>query len=418
VNNLIRKIVKLPKSPGIYQFFDREKLLYVGKSVSLRNRVASYFKTEQVGPKTKLLVKKTTDIKYIKVFSEFEALLLEAELIKKYKPFFNTVAKDDKSPLYIKISNDDIPLVTVTRREKPKKGVFLKGPFPSAKTTREVLKIIRRIFPYCHHQNPKKPCLFVHLGLCPFPYGSDDAQKDYLATITKIKQLLGGKSQYLVRQLTNEMKKLSAQEKYEEAQIIKRQIEKVEYITTSYHAPEEFLKQPTLVDDLTMLRLKDLAQVLELKKIPKRIECYDISSISGNLATGSMIVFENGQSAKGQYRRFRIKFTHRPNDYEMLKEILVRRFKNDWPKPDLVIVDGGRGQLNSALSVIDKYSIECQVIALAKRFEQIYLPQKILPISLSKESPARQLAEAIRDEAHRFAIQYHRLLRSKRLLEN
>ncbi len=156
--NLKKKLTKLPDSPGVYRFYDEKKnIIYVGKSTSVRKRVKTYFQTRILGPKTKLMVSKIADLDFIKVFSEFEALLLESELIKANQPFFNTVAKDDKSPLYIKITKDNVPLIIVTRREKPKKGVFLKGPFPSAKTTREVLKIIRRIFPYCHHNRVQTP---------------------------------------------------------------------------------------------------------------------------------------------------------------------------------------------------------------------------------------------------------------------
>ena len=173
---------------------------------------------------------------------------------------------------------------------------------------------------------------------------------------------------------------------------------------------------PTLVNDLTAARLKDLKEKLGLAKIPKRIECYDISNISGKLATGSMVVASFGKIDKGEYRKFKIKFKNTPDDYEMLKEVLSRRFKNDWPKPDLIIIDGGRGQLNASLSILRKFDSAISIASIAKRLEEIYVPDKITPISLPKESPARQLAQEIRDEAHRFAITYHRLLRSKNLL--
>lgn len=412
-------IASLPKTPGIYMFYDTTGiLLYVGKSISIKKRVASYFAKTSLGPKTDRLVEKIAKINYIKVFSEIEALLLEASLIKKHQPFFNTVAKDDKSPLYIKIDNSPIPQVTVARRQKPQRGIFLIGPFPSAKTTREVLKVVRKIFPYCHHKNSKKPCLFVHLGLCPYPYQSQEAKANYLETIAKIKKFLSGKSRALIRQLTRQMVKFAKKQQYEEANLVKKQIEKLEYITTVYHAPTEFLERPTLVDDLTAAKLKALTQILDLKKIPRRIECYDVSNISGKLATGAMVVFENGQAAKSQYRKFKIKFGVKPNDYQMLKEILQRRFKNDWPKPDLVIIDGGRGQLNVALATFEKFKVSAPAVSLAKRFEEIYIPSKVLPISLSPDSPARQLIQTIRDEAHRFAITYHRLLRSKSLLQS
>ncbi len=416
-------IKDLPQSPGIYQFFDgNNKLIYVGKSISIKKRVTSYFSIKNLGPKTDQLVSKIADIKYIKVFSEFEALLLESELIRTHKPFYNIISKDDKSPIYIKITNDSIPLITTTRKEKPRRGIFLKGPFPSSKNTKEILRLIRRIFPYCQHKNPPKACLYVHLGLCPYPYAGEQAKHNYLKNIAKIKRLLKGESKGLIRQLTREMNTASKNLYYEQAQIIKKQIEQLQLVTTTYHQPFEFIERPTLVDDQTTKRIKDLADTLELKTPPKRIECYDISNTSGKQATGSMVVFVNGQKAKDQYRRFKIKFLDTPNDFEMIREVLGRRFSprhnsDGWPKPDLIIIDGGRGQLNAAKSVLNRYKLNIPLISLAKRLEEIYTPDKILPISLPKESPARQLAQELRDEAHRFAITYHRLLRAKNFLK-
>ena len=417
--NLQSQIAKLPASPGIYKFFDQENhLLYVGKSVQVKKRVSSYFTNHKLGPKTDLLVSKIKNVQYVKVFSEFEALLLESELIRTNKPFFNVIAKDDKSPIYIQITGKEVPLITTARKIKKTRSVFAKGPFPSAKNTREILRIIRKIFPYCHHQNPKKPCLYVHLGLCPYPWSNKNVQEDYLKVIAKIKKLLSGKTKELTRELKEEMKSLAKDEKFEQASTVKKQIGMLESLTTTYHAPEEFLKSLTLVDDAAMQKNSSLASVLSMPEPPERIECYDISNISGKHATGSMVVFVNGQSAKDQYRRFRIKFINTPNDLEMLREVLIRRFKNDWPKPDLIIIDGGKGQLSLALSVLSRLKLKIPTISLAKKFEEIYAWNKVLAVSLPKESPARQLAQQIRDEAHRFAISYHRHLRSKAFISS
>lgn len=418
MNNLKRKIAKLPQDPGIYKFFDAKGvLLYVGKSVSIKKRVRSYFATKNLGPKTNQLVSKITDIAFIEVFSDFEALLLESDLIRRHQPFYNIIARDDKSPIYIRITGSSTPLVEVTRKPQDFKKDFVKGPFPSARTTREILKYIRRMFPYCHHKNPKKPCLFVHLGLCPYPYGSLQEKQNYKKNIQNIKKLLNGKSKLLIKSLTKEMGNFSKNQKYEDAQKIKEQLLKLQYITQTYHTPRDFLERPTLVDDLTSARLKDLKEELKLTKNPRRIECYDISNISGKFATGSMVVFENGKPKKGEYRRFRIKILNTPNDYEMIRQVLTRRFKNNWPQPDLVIIDGGKGQLRAALETVAEFNKDIPVISLAKRLEEIYLPNNSSPISLPKESPARQLAQATRDEAHRFALTYHRKLRSKAFLD-
>jgi excinuclease ABC subunit C len=415
--SLKNQITKLPDSPGVYKYYDnRGTLLYVGKSVSVKKRVSSYFKDKILDGKTALLVSKITKVEFIKVFSEFEALLLEAELIRKHQPFFNIQSKDDKSPIYIKITAGPVPQITLTRKEKPRKGVFVRGPFPSAKTTREVLRLIRGIFPYCHHKNPKGPCLYVHLGLCPYPYKDEQSRQNYLIEISKIKKLLSGKGTSLVRELTKKMNGQAQKQNYEEAAKIKEQIRKLQFISTTYRTPREFMESPTLVDDLLMQKLTELKNVLELDKVPRRIECYDIANISGKLATGSMVVFTNGAPDKSQYRRFRIKFTHKPDDYEMLREVIARRLKNDWALADVMIIDGGKGQLNAALTVMHKYKVNTKVISLAKRLEEIFTPDKVLPISLPKENPARQLVQALRDEAHRFANAYHAHLRSKHML--
>ncbi len=417
------KLKNLPLEPGIYQFFDDQaNLLYVGKSISIKKRVASYFLNKKLGPKTDQLVSKIADVKFIKVFSEFEALLLESDLIRQYKPFYNIQAKDDKSPIYIRIASGEVPIIDTLRKSslppKSKRGEFIKGPFPSAKTTRYVLKMVRRIFPYCHHKNAKNPCLYVHLGLCPFPYANNLSKQVYARNISKIKDLLSGKSKFLISQLTREMRALAKAQNYEAANHVKNQIQKLEYIRTTYHPPRDFLEQPTLVDDLTMTRLKDLKEKLNLKKLPRRIECYDISNISGKLATGSMVVFQNGRPEKSEYRRFKIKFLNTPNDFEMIREVLSRRFKNSWPDADLMIIDGGKGQLSCAVETAAKYQKDVPIVSLAKRLEEIYAPNLSEPVSLPKESPARQLAQALRDEAHRFAITYHRLLRSKNFISN
>lgn len=418
MESIKNQIAKLPPTPGIYKFFDSGgNLLYVGKSVSIKKRVKSYFASRDLGPRTSRLVQNIARVDYIKVFSEFEALLLESELIRTNSPFYNIIAKDDKSPLYIKITADEIPLIQTARKQNPKRGIFQKGPFPNTKTARGILKQLRRIFPYCIHKNPKKPCLYVHLGLCPYPYRNGAKKEEYLKTIAKVKKLLLGKSKSLTADLVREMKGLAKNQDYEGAAIVKKQIENLKFLQTAYHAPREFLERPTLVDDLTQVRLRELQKVLSLKKIPRRIECYDISNILGKLATGSMVVFTNGAADKSQYRRFRIKSSNTPDDYEMLREVLGRRIKNDWRRPDVIIIDGGRGQLNAALSIVNKYKYSTTVISLAKRQEEIYTFDKILPISLTKENPARQLAQEVRDEAHRFAISYHRKLRSKAFIK-
>jgi excinuclease ABC subunit C len=408
---------KLPEKPGVYLFKDgKGRTIYVGKSVNLRDRLKSYLQPKIcLGPKTATMVQETREVDHILVYSEIEALLLEASLIKKHQPKYNVIWKDDKSPLYIKITvGDKIPLVTTARREKERPGILLFGPFPRASVTRGVLKTIRRVFPYCQHKNIQKSCLWVHLGLCPDPYRTDP--KNYRKNIKNIVIFLGGQHKKVVFKLEKEMKISSSKEDFENASRIKKQIEDIKYLTQVYHKPEEFLERPTLYQDLQEQRLKDLAGSLNLKKIPRRIEAFDISNIGGREASGSLIVFQDGKKDKSCYRRFKIKSKKTPDDITMIKEVLKRRLGNDWPLPDLIVVDGGVGQLNAILGVLDEFGLDIPTIALAKRQEEIYLPKKIKTMRLKKDSLALQLIQELRDEAHRFALSYHRKLRAKAFL--
>ena len=407
------QIKKLPQEPGIYKYFDDAgELLYVGKSVNIKKRVASYFASRDLGPKTNLLVSQIFKIDYIKVFSEFEALMLESDLIQNHKPFYNIISRDDKSPIYIKIAGKPVPIITLVRKPE-----IIKGPLPSVKMAKLTLKRIRRIFPYCQHTNPKKPCLYVHLGLCPYPYLDRQSLETYLKTIARIKKLLSGKSSTLLKELVAEMGNFSKTQQFESASMLKKQIENLQYLTTTYYDPKDYLEQPTLVDDKTNKRLTDLQNLLNLPSPLNRIECYDISNIQGTNATGSMVVFTNGVADKSQYRRFKIKILDTPNDFLMMRQVLIRRLKNDWPTPNLMVIDGGKGQLGVAVEVLHTFKKKIPVVGLAKRLEEIFLPGNPQPIALKADSPARQLVQAIRDEAHRFAITYHRKLRALKFLE-
>jgi excinuclease ABC subunit C len=411
------RVEKLPPRPGVYLFKDRGgKTIYVGKSVNLKSRVKSYLQPEnQLGPKTTSMVKEIRKIDYISVDSEIEALLLEASLIKKYQPKYNVIWKDDKSPLYIKITvGDKIPIITTARREGETRGILLFGPFPRSSVAREVLKTLRRIFPYCQHKKTQKSCLWIHLGLCPDPYRGD--LKGYRKNIKNIVMILRGQSKKVIRKLEKEMKILSKHEVFENAAKIKKQIENIQYLTQTYHGPEEYLEKPNLYQDLIEQRLRDLARVVKLKKIPRRIEAIDISNMMGKEASGSLIVFQDGERDRSQYRRFKIKNKKTPDDVAMIKEVLSRRLKNKWPLPDLFVIDGGLGQLNAALTILGVFGLKIPTITLAKREEEIYVPSSKKTLQLKKDSLALQLIQEIRDEAHRFALSYHRKLREKAFL--
>ena len=414
MTNLAKQAGKLPQKPGVYQFLDEKNTpIYIGKAKKLRDRVKSYFfKDLRLGVKTTSMIAKVKKIDYILVESEIEALLLEADLIKKFQPKYNTIAKDDKSYLYIKITlGNQVPLVTTARREKEMKKVKLFGPFPSAATVRSVLRILRHIFPYCTESHPKRRCLYCHLGLCPFPWESNRAMAEYKKTVKKVVLFLEGKRLKLIDNLKKEMATAAKKLEFEKAARIKKQVEDLEYITTPYRSPEEYLSRPDLVEDIAAEKLSSLAQNLNLDQIPERIECYDISNLGGKFAAGSLVVFENGAPARNWYRRFKIRTETGPDDVAMMKEVLERRFRHDWPQPDLLIVDGGKGQLGAVSAVLGNLRIKLPFAALAKREEEIYLPGKPDPVKLDKTSPGLQLIRAVRDEAHRFAISYHKKLR-------
>ena len=417
-----KKFLTLPQSPGVYIYRDNSgKVIYVGKSVNLRSRVSSYFKPpEKLLPKTAKLVEEIKKIEYIVVETEVESLLLEANLIKKYLPKYNIVVKDDKSPIYIKIDySEDVPKVLAIRKPKYKikRGDYVFGPFPSSKTVTYFLKNIRRVIPFCTHSSDKRPCLYVHLGLCPDPYRSENNRLQYKKNLKILIKFLSGKYRKIINDLNKQMLEASNNQRFEEALSIKKQIEGLTYVTQKVRYPEEYLKSPNLLSDLNLQKIKTLKKILNLSTTPKRIECYDISNFQGTNATGSMVVLTNGAPDKSQYRRFRIKTKDTPDDFAMHKEMLTRRLKNAWLLPDLFVIDGGKGQVSTAYSVLQDNNINIPIIGLAKRLEEIFIPNVPKPILLERNSPALLLLQQIRDESHRFAITYHRNLRQKKQFE-
>lgn len=416
------QFLSLPQQPGVYIYRNRiGKVIYVGKSVNLRSRVSSYFRPpDKLLPKTAKLVVEITKIEYIVVETEVESLLLEANLIKKYLPKYNIIVKDDKSPLYIKIDySSPVPEVLAVRKPKSKikKGDYIFGPYPSSKTVTYFLKNIRKVIPFCTHLADKRPCLYVHLGLCPDPYRNEENRIKYRRNLKILIKFLSGKYQKIITDLNKQMLIASKNEDFETALILKKQINGLTYVTQRVRYPDEYLKSPNLLSDLNLQKIRTLKKILSLPHTPKRIECYDISNFQGKNATGSMVVMTNGAPDKSQYRRFRIKTKSTPDDYAMHKEMLIRRLKNPWPLPDLFVIDGGKGQVSTANSVLKEHNINIPIIGLAKRFEEIFLPDQPDSIQLEKNSPAILLLRHIRDESHRFAITYHRKLRKKQQFE-
>ncbi|MDO8583157.1 MAG: excinuclease ABC subunit UvrC [bacterium] len=417
----------LSTNPGIYLFSNEKgEIIYIGKAKNLKKRVSSYFlKNLEFGPKTSALISQIAKIKTIIVNSEIEAFLLEAAYIKKYKPKYNIKLMDDKAYPMIRITaKDEYPKVLIARRSDDQKSIYF-GPFPNgAKALRLVLKTIRRIFPYQSVPNhAKRICLYYHLGLCPCPvvFDSSEFRKEYKKTIKHIIDFLSGNTRKIIRDLKKERKIASGNEEFEKADLIQNKINAIELITKPFYSNffDPYIN-PNFIEDLRKKEIDELKEILNKNNVNvqklERIECYDISNISGTNATGSMVVFTNGEKDSDWYRRFRIRLNKGPDDFSMMQEVLQRRIKHaEWPTPDLIIVDGGKGQISSASKVLNNLGVKISLIGLAKREETI-ITSEFKEISLPEDSAALKLVMRIRDEAHRFAITYHRHLRSKNLL--
>ena len=424
----------VPHKPGVYIYKNsKSRVIYVGKAIDLYHRVASYFRTYNPGlkvqnqsgigsVKTEVLVREIAGIETIIVESELEALILEANLIKKYLPEFNVRLVDDKDYLYIKITNEDFPRALTARKHDLKDSLKYFGPFPSSRTVKETLKSLRKVFPWCS-QPPRRPlaklkaCFHFHLEQCPGVCIGRISKEDYRKNIFRLAKLLDGQKENLIDELSKDMEKASKNQDFEEAGRLKKMIDGISYLTQP-NRTKNYLENPNFLEDQREVALKALQDALGLPKIPSRIEGYDISNIQGKEATGSLVVLTNGEIDKSQYRKFKIHppagGLARPNDVGMHREMMKRRLRHkEWPMPDLIIIDGGRGQVNGVSLEIRNSKLEIRIYGLAKRLEWLYPPGTGEIVKLSRKSPALQLLQRLRDESHRFAITYHRKLRNK-----
>lgn len=414
-NKIGARVKSLPKTPGVYLYRDKAgKVIYVGKAVNLKNRVSSYFNNQPKDPKTEELVKNIFKLDTIEVGSEFEALILESDLVKRYKPKYNIRLKDDKSYVYLKITKEDYPRISVIRQITDTEAKYL-GPFIDPLAVRNILKIARRIFPYCScSKTGDDVCLYYHIGLCPGHSSKYISKVDYAKNIRGIEKLFAGKTDSLKKEFKKEMRLAAKDQKYELAASYRDKLHQLDRIERSH-----FISERDLAADVALVQLK---KELNLSKMLARIECYDISNIMGTAAVGSMVTFVNGVASPKDYRRFQIRTVKGSNDFAMLSEVLKRRFSDanakKWKAPDLVILDGGKGQLSAVLkSVIIPDGV--RVVALAKRLEEIVTlsDSKFEIRKLKAGSEAFFLVQRIRDEAHRFAITYHRKLKSREMYE-
>ncbi len=541
---IAEQLKRLPNSPGVYIMKDTEgNILYVGKAANLRHRVNSYFAASQkLSSKTMQLVSHIHDLDFFVTSSEQEALILELTLIKQHRPPYNVRLKDDKTFPYLKIDSEDgWPRIYLTRRLVQDGGHYF-GPFASAMSVRQTIKVIREIFPFRSCTKPitgadSKACLEYHIGKCLGPCIGAASREDHKEVIKQVILFLEGKQERILRDLENRMKEAAKVLEYEKAALLRDRIDAIQrviegqriaarvkgeqdaiafaqdndqacvqvffirggkligresfilqgtrseepqqimtsFVKQFYHSapyiPPLILLQHPVEDADTIegwletrrgagveirvphrgykaqlmnlvvenarqcleqqkikqmappelsLALDEIQRELRLPRSPLRIEGYDISNIQGKLAVGSMAVFARGKPKPAHYRRFKIKTVSGADDYAMLAEVLKRRFKHventtdRWPHPDLVLIDGGRGQLNAALSALREAGAgDISVASLAKENEEIFIPGSPKPIVLPRTSPALQLLQRLRDEAHRFAIGYHRRLRKK-----
>ncbi len=437
----LQTLVKnLPHAPGVYLFHGaNDEILYVGKAKDLKKRVSQYFaRDDAIGPKTKQLVSQIVRIETREVVSEFDALMLEAKLIHSIVPKYNVLAKDDKSPIYIMITQEELPHIKIIRKPKPSAkpstlnpSPYVYGPFQSSRLLRSLLREVRTIVPYCTSKERRgKACFYTHIGLCnpcpalivmmPAGVARQTLVRAYRANIRKIRDLFSGKSLELLREFEKEMKEASAKEQFEVAAHRKATADRLRHLLERHYDPHVYMQTDIAVEDIYTNELEELRSILK-PYYPNitpltRIECVDISNLQGTNATASLVVLAGGKPDTGSYRRFKMK-TKGPNDVAMIREVITRRFKHpEWPMPDLLLIDGGKPQVGSAKETLAEIGITVPFAGLAKRYEEIVITRgdsqwKIITVPYS--NPALHVLQRIRDEAHRFAITYHRLLRKK-----
>ena len=526
----IEDVKKLPGSPGVYIMKDRDnKVIYVGKAGSLKNRVSQYFR-EPESPKNRILMKNMDDLEYIVTGNEVEALVLESNLIKEHRPRYNVKLRDDKNYPFIRITDEEFPRICIARRREKGGGMYF-GPYPDAGAVREVIKMASRLgIRRCRKKLPCRPCLNYHIGQCAAPCLRNISRDEYRGIIINVTNFLKGRHHQLIRSLEDEMTRLSGMQEYEKAARIRDQVNALiglskkqrvnlpgrkEQDVIAYavkenagsvqvfhisdgmlrgretfsidtggseenEIPGSFIKQyyqdaeppaeiiipvemndasisgwlsergskvklpktglekglmnmakenaEMLLDQEIISRNKEAAALpglkdaLDLPILPSLIEAFDISNISGTNATGSLVSFGNGKPDKKNYRRFRIKTVEGADDFAMIGEVVKRAYsrrkEEGKPMPDLILIDGGKGQLNAAVSALSGLGIELNAASIAKEFEYIFVPGKEAPVILPRDSEALKLLQRIRDEAHRFALSYHRKLRGKDMIDS
>ena len=417
---LKQKLNKLPASPGVYFHKNAEgEIIYVGKAAVLKNRVRQYFQKSRKDVKTEALVREIFDTDWIVVDTEMDALFLESEMIKRYMPKWNILLRDDKTVSYVRITmNEEVPYITFTRNPVDDKATYI-GPFYGKSAVEKAVRSLRRIFPYYVKPYTGHKTLDTDLGLTPGIEVGRSTPKDYKRNLRKLIRYLEGGREKLIKELEKTMHDEASKGNYELAAEARDQLFGLKELKKKIvFSDKEFL------DISSDQALKQLKEMLGLAEPPRRIEGYDISHQSGENTVGSMVVFINGASARSEYRKFKIR-TSTNDDLKSMKEVLTRRLKHkEWDYPDLIILDGGETQVNAILPIVEPYNIP--VIGRDKSGDHTRNAGVKLVIpgdaglsfrELPSGSHVARLIARIDEEAHRFAITYHSLLKRKNMLK-
>jgi len=428
----LRETVRqLPTGPGVYLMKDdHARVIYIGKAVNLRSRVGSYFTTAAAQEmRTAGLVPEIRDVEVIETESEVDALLLEARLIKDVQPKFNQELKDDKTFPYLEVFvREDFPRVEFTRTPQDR-GTRLYGPFTNAKQLRGAIAVLQRIFRFrtCSLDIDDgderwqwfRPCLLASIDQCTAPCNLRISKEDYRRDIRRLQTFLDGGRVKLMRELDREMQQASVEKLYEKAARIRDEIQALEDLDLRGDLEEHAQPEVFYVDPKK--GLSGLKQVFGLDQIPRRIEGVDIAHLQGGQTVASLVQFIDGLPFKHEYKRYRIRSVDGVDDYGSIREVVSRRLgrldQEGEPFPDILLIDGGKGQLNAALEAMEVIGVDPPfTISLAKREEEVYVPGEAEPRRLSRHGFGLRLLQYVRDEAHRFAQHYHHILRRKSTL--
>ena len=425
------KVRSFPHTPGVYLMKDEAgRVIYVGKAKDLRSRAGSYFlKAAAEEKRTARLVQEIRDIDYLEAESEVDALLMEARLIKDIQPKFNQDLKDGKSFPYLEITTrEQFPRVEITRTPR-ERGTKLYGPFANVSGLRGALQVLQKIFKFrtcsldIHEDDERwrwfRPCLLASIQQCTAPCNLRISKEDYRKDIRRLQRVLEGNKTALIKDLYREMSEAAEGREFEEAAQLRDEIRALESLDErgeldTHVQPEVFHIDPKK-------GLAGLRKVLKLPETPRTIEGIDIAHLQGSETVASLVQFLDGLPFKPGYKRYRIRDVEGVDDFGSIREVVARRFQRlhdeEGVFPDILLIDGGKGQLSSALSVFSSLEIEPPtVISLAKREEEVFVMGREEPLRLSRHSFALRLLQYVRDEAHRFAQHYHHILRRKSTL--